>query len=57
MTKKHSERFKDLMSRSEKVDEYFYFTEEEILFLAKEDLPTFGEKFPDEAEYYMQILS
>lgn len=49
----HSERFEELMKRTERVNEYYYFTDEEIEFLGKEDLGEFGKKFPNEAEKYM----
>jgi hypothetical protein len=57
--KKHSERFKDLMKRDYKgIDsDDLTFTDEEIIFLCKEDLITFGNKYPGIAEYYMQTLS
>lgn len=46
-------RFEELMKRVKKVDEYYYFTDDEIKFMAKHDLMRFGEKFPAEAEEYM----
>lgn len=45
------------MKRGKKIEEFFYFTDEEIEFLAKEDLVTFGIKFPGEAEYNREVLS
>lgn len=46
-------RFEELMKRDKKVDEYYYFTDDEIKFMAKHDLMRFGEKFSAEAEEYM----
>lgn len=51
--KPHTEKFKELMNRTEKIDEYRHFTVEEIEYLAKEDLPTFGDLFECEAYEYM----
>jgi len=51
--KKHSKKFLELMQRTEKIDEVFHFTEDEIKFLGDEDLLAFGKKFPDEAHYYI----
>jgi len=57
--KKHSERFTELMKRKYQGDdsEELTFTDEEIIFLCKEDLVTFGEKYPGIVEYYMESLS
>ena len=52
----YSERFIELMEREPAKDE-FSFTDEEIEFLAKEDLPTLADLFPGESEYYMNVLS
>jgi hypothetical protein len=38
-------------------DENSVFTDEEIEFLGKFNLPEFSKKFPNEAEYYMDELS
>ena len=54
--KKHSKRFQELMQR-EKPKKGLIFTDEEIIFLCKEDLVTFSNKWPGIAEYYMQVLS
>jgi len=51
--KNNTEKFKKLMQRHERQNEYFYFSSEEIEFLGKEDLLTFSEKYPNEAQYYM----
>ncbi len=51
--KEDEKRFEELMKRTEKIDEYYHFTDEEIEFLGKHDLVRFGEKFPSEAEEYM----
>lgn len=51
--KEDEKRFEELMKRTEKVNEYYYFTDDEIEFMAKHDLMKFGEKFPNEAEEYM----
>ncbi len=60
MKKIHTERFKELMelpkTRGE-VNRGYFFTNEEIMFLAKEDLVTFHKKYPGEAEHYMGNLS
>jgi len=54
--KKHSNRYEELMELAktrDPVDEFgFFFTNEEIEFLGKEDLLDFAEKFPSEADYY-----
>lgn len=59
MKRVHTERFKELMelpkTRGE-INRAFYFTNEEIIFLAKEDLVTFYRSYPGEAEYYMGVL-
>lgn len=54
--KKHSEKFQELMQR-EKPKEGLIFTDEEIIFLCKEDLVGFADKYPGIAEYYMETLS
>ena len=51
--KKHSKKFLELMQRTEKIDEIFHFTEDEIKFLGDEDLLALGKKFPDASHYYM----
>jgi len=51
--KKHSKKFLELMQRTEKIDEIFHFTEDEIKFLGDEDLLALGKKFPNESHYYM----
>ncbi len=57
--KNHSERFKKLMKRDYKgiKSDELTFTDEEITFLCKEDISTFGNKYPGIAEYYMKTLS
>lgn len=53
----HSERFIKLMSRQEPskdVKEPYRFSTEEIVFLGKEDLTTFGHLYPDESCEYMR---
>mgnify|MGYP000856638469 CR=1 FL=1 len=54
---KHSNRYNELMKLAKTrgpVDEFgFYFTDDEIEFLCKEDLLGFAEKFPAEAEDYI----
>ena len=51
VSKGHSPRFLELMQRTEPIDRYFYFTVEEAVFLAQEDLDTFWSKFRDDAEF------
>ena len=55
---KHSARFKELMKRDPSSEKYdgMSMTDEEIEYMAKEDLCTFGDKFPAEAEWYMDVL-
>lgn len=53
---KHSKRYKELISRKEPKDGII-FTDEEIIFLCKEDLVGFADKFPGIAEYYKKTLS
>ena len=55
----HTERFKELMQRTEPIEGYscFHFTSEEIEFLGREDLVAFGEKYPNESQYYMDNFS
>ena len=53
MKAEHTKRFKELMQRHELQNKYYYFTDEEIEYLGKEDLITFGEKYPNEARSYM----
>lgn len=53
MVKPHTERFKELMNRTDKIDEYRHFTSEEIEYLGNEDLPTFEDLFECEACEYM----
>ncbi|HHV86675.1 MAG TPA: hypothetical protein GXX42_12825 [Petrimonas sp.] len=52
--KEDEKRFEELMKRDKKVDEYYYFTDDEIKFMGRHDLIRFGDKFPAEAYYYMQ---
>jgi hypothetical protein len=54
--KKHSKRYQELMQRVYP-EEGLIFTDEEIIFLCKEDLVGFADKWPGIAEYYMQVLS
>jgi len=50
--------FDELMKREPVQNEHeFVFTDEEILFMGDTDLITFEDKFPGEAEYYMNVLS
>lgn len=59
MKRVHTERFKELMELPKtrgRINGRFRFTEEEIIFLAKEDLVTFADNYPGEAEHYMQVL-
>lgn len=55
--KQHSKRYEELMELAKTrgpIDEFgYFFTDEEIEFLAKEDLLDFAEKFPAEAEDYI----
>ena len=51
--KKHSNRFLELMQRTEKKDPPFYFTRDEIKFLGDEDLVALGRKSPLDANYYV----
>jgi len=51
--KKHSKKFLELMQRTEKIDEIFHFTEDEIKFLGDEDLVALCKKYPNESHYYM----
>ena len=46
--------FKKLMKRKP-LKEEMTFSDEETLFLGKMDLVTFGEKFPGEAAWYMEL--
>ena len=51
-------RFEELLSSRQPTNENsssLAFSEEEILFLGKMDLVRFGEKFPAEAEHYMEL--
>lgn len=50
--------FNELMKRNpvEKENE-LVFTDEEILFLGTTDIIAFEEKFPGEAEYFLNVLS
>lgn len=54
-------KFEKLMSRypykGDDWDENSVFTDEEIEFMGKFNLPEFSKKFPNEAEYYMDELS
>ena len=54
--KEHSKRFQELMQR-EKPKKGLIFTDEEIIFLWKEDSKAFSKKWPGISEYYMQTLS
>lgn len=53
--------FNELMKRTpykgDDWDENSVFTDEEIEFLGRFNLPEFGKKFPNEGEYYMDELS
>lgn len=55
--KKHSKRYRELIKLAKTrgpIDKFgYFFTDEEIEFLCKEDLVGFAEKFPAEAEDYM----
>jgi hypothetical protein len=55
----HTKRFLELMQRNpdEKINGKWCHTNEEIVYLAKEDLVTFGEKYLGESYYYMYELS
>ena len=54
----HSENFIELMSMEPQPEcERYLHTDDQIEFLAKEDLMTLTELFPDEADYYMYSLS
>ncbi len=55
--KEDEKRFEELMKKGENVKTYPRFTNEEMYFMGKHDLMSFGEKYPGEAEYYMQELS
>lgn len=46
--------FKNLMTRKPN-KEGMTFSDEEILFLGKMNLVAFGEKFPADASYYMEL--
>ncbi|MFA6334794.1 MAG: hypothetical protein WCX48_04460 [Bacteroidales bacterium] len=49
--------FNELMKRDPAQNEdELVFTDEEIVFLGSTDFPTFEEKFPGEAEYYLNAL-
>ena len=52
----HTKRFTELMQRHERQSKYSYFTDEEIEFLGKEDIDAFGEKYPNEAYYYIDMF-
>lgn len=50
--------FNELMKREPVQNEHeLVFTDEEILFLGTTDLIAFEEKFPGEAEYFLNVLS
>jgi hypothetical protein len=55
--KNHSKRYEELIELAKTrgpIDEFgFFFTDEEIEFLGREDLLDFAKRFPAEAEYYM----
>ena len=55
------EKLNELMKRKpykgDDWDENSVFTDEEIEFMGKFNLPEFSKKFPNEAEYYMDELS
>jgi|GEM_PF-2885792 len=55
--KKHTKRYDELMELAKTrgpIDDFgFFFTDEEIEFLGKEDLLDFAEKYPAEAEDYI----
>ena len=56
--KPHSEKFIELMNMEPQPDsEDYVHSDEEIEQLAKEDLITLTDLFPDEADYYMYSLS
>ena len=52
----HSEKYIELMDRSCPEGEWKIHTEQEVIFLAKTDLITLTEIFPDEADWYMNEL-
>ena len=56
--KHHTERFKELMERDPKVKNHdlMALTDEEIIFMAKEDFSTFSRRFPSECAWYMDSL-
>ena len=50
--------FNELMKRDPVQNEHeLVFTDEEILFLGTTDLIAFEDKFPGEAEYFLNVLS
>ena len=53
----HSDKFIELMSKECPDDEWKIHTEDEVILLAKEDLLTLTELFPDEADWYMNELT
>lgn len=53
-TKASWKKFEELMKRSPKGDGST-FSDDEIIFLGNMDLVAFGDKFPCEAEIYMQF--
>jgi hypothetical protein len=62
MKERHTNRFLELMQREPSCKHpdsewEWSHTDEEIVYLAKEDLVTFGEKFLSESNYYMYELS
>lgn len=54
--KKHSKRYLVLMKRVPNEDDLI-FTDEEKIFLCKEDWVGFADKYPRIAKYYMETLS
>jgi hypothetical protein len=54
MKKQHTERFKELISRKDTGDCKLLFTDEEIIFLGKEDIVEFGKRHPAYADWYME---
>ena len=59
MKAEHTKRFEELMKRTNLLEGYscFHFTSEEIEYLGKEDLMTFGRKYSNEARYYRDNFS
>lgn len=51
--KPHTDKFKELMNRETRANNYLYFTTEEQDYLGQEDLVTFADLFAGDAQMYM----